>query len=219
MRHFLDEWTSGRSATPSTRASSEASDDDYEALRREAEQRVDQLQGFYRHAAIYVLVNTGLVAIDLMTSPGLLWAFWPILGWGIKLGAHAIRTFGGDAGPFASWRERKVQEYVIRKQLQRGDVDLDGFEDARTGAASRLDREAAGAMLDPESFRRLIKRIENLEAIVTQTDGADDDLDALDAEWEADRDGELDVASDDVSTRETSSDDPPRRTRPDAVSN
>jgi hypothetical protein len=40
---------------------------------RRAAQRVAQLRGFYIHAAIFVLVNLLLLAINLLTTPGILW--------------------------------------------------------------------------------------------------------------------------------------------------
>ncbi|MBA3811320.1 MAG: 2TM domain-containing protein [Caulobacteraceae bacterium] len=81
--------------TPPTR------DDD---LRREAERRADAKLGFRTHALVYVLVNAGLAALNLLTSPGYLWFVWPLFGWGIGLAAHgfAVYASGGDR------RERAV---------------------------------------------------------------------------------------------------------------
>jgi hypothetical protein len=53
--------------------------DEQERYQR-ARQRVQQIKGFYTHLIIYVMVNTGLVLIDLLTSPGNFWFYWPLLG-------------------------------------------------------------------------------------------------------------------------------------------
>jgi hypothetical protein len=53
-----------------------------EDLRRRAERRVNARRGLVIHAALYLVVNLGLVAINLATTPGRLWFFWPAFGWG-----------------------------------------------------------------------------------------------------------------------------------------
>ena len=52
----------------------------------------------------YVGVNLLLPAIDLADDSGNWWFFWPLLGWGIGLAAHAATTFGG------AWEERKARQ-------------------------------------------------------------------------------------------------------------
>jgi hypothetical protein len=75
-----------------------------------AKRRVGQIKSFYIHATIYVLVNFLLVAVNLVTSRGKIWFFWPLLGWGIGLAAHGLSVigFGGLWGP--KWQARKIQE-------------------------------------------------------------------------------------------------------------
>jgi hypothetical protein len=60
-------------------------DDD---LRRMAVRRAEAKLGFRSHVIAYAVVNAGLLAINLMTSPGYIWALWPMFGWGIGLVAH-----------------------------------------------------------------------------------------------------------------------------------
>ncbi len=73
--------------------------------REQAQERIDELRGFYAHLASYIAVNIFLVFIDIM-SGGPWWVQWPILGWGIGLVIHAAIVFwtGSD------WEERKMQE-------------------------------------------------------------------------------------------------------------
>ena len=85
--------------------------DDYEAdLRRRAERRADAKLSFRGNLLAYVLVNAGLVAINLITSPGYFWAIWPILGWGLGLIAHGVTVYydGGDM------RERAIEAEINR---------------------------------------------------------------------------------------------------------
>jgi hypothetical protein len=83
-----------------------------DARYRQARQRVLQLKGFYSHLASFVVVNAGLVAINLLFTPGNLWFLWPLLGWGIGLLSHAAGVFR----PFRifprGWEERKIREYM-----------------------------------------------------------------------------------------------------------
>ena len=83
-------------------------------LRRRAERRVRARIGFRYHAVAYVLVNSGLAAVNLMTSPQVLWFFWPVFGWGIGLAAHGLSVYGHDV----AGHERAVQAEMER--MRRG---------------------------------------------------------------------------------------------------
>ncbi len=56
--------------------------------------RAEAKFGFYKHLAVYLAVNTLLIVINLLTSPGSYWAIWPLLGWGIAIVIHAVSVFG-----------------------------------------------------------------------------------------------------------------------------
>lgn len=56
--------------------------------------RVRKIKGFYIHLAQYVVVISVLTVINLVTHPSKWWFFWPALGWGIGILAHAAATFG-----------------------------------------------------------------------------------------------------------------------------
>jgi hypothetical protein len=86
------------------------------SLRRLAERRVSARYGFYRHAMIYVMVNAGLAAVNLITSPGYLWFLWALCGWGVGLAAHGLAVFasGGAA------RENAVTAEIERLRSRRG---------------------------------------------------------------------------------------------------
>jgi len=104
-------------------------------------------QALYAHAGTYVLVNGGLLVVNLFTSPHYLWVVWSLFGWGIGLGSHAIGVVSGAAGrpgvcgaspvptlpskqaPWvhassahagASWRrDRKAQSRMPRQRVRR----------------------------------------------------------------------------------------------------
>ena len=65
-----------------------------------ARARVKAIKGFYIHATIFVVVNVALFAINVLVG-GVWWFYWPLLGWGIGLGVHALAVFGfGGGGPW-----------------------------------------------------------------------------------------------------------------------
>lgn len=76
-----------------------------------ARKRVEALKGFYTHAAVYVLVNTGLFVINLLAG-GSWWFFWPLIGWGIGLAVHALNVFGSGNMLGRDWEERKTREFM-----------------------------------------------------------------------------------------------------------
>ena len=83
-------------------------------LRRRAERRVAAKAGFHTHAMVFVLVNAGLLGVNLLTSPHYLWVGWPIFGWGIGLAAHGFSVYGSRP----RWREDAIAREMER--LRRG---------------------------------------------------------------------------------------------------
>ena len=62
-------------------------------LRRLATRRADMKLGFRSHVFAYAIVNAGLAAINLLTSPEYWWFVWPLIGWGIGLAAHGAAVY------------------------------------------------------------------------------------------------------------------------------
>ena len=89
--------------------------DDVE-LRRLATRRADMKLAFRSHLIAYVIVNAGLVAINLITSSGYFWAIWPIIGWGIGLAAHAVTVYMDGEGT----RDRLIQQELEKLRKTRG---------------------------------------------------------------------------------------------------
>jgi hypothetical protein len=63
-----------------------------------------------------VLVNAGLVAINLITSADYFWAIWPMLGWGIGLAAHGATVYMDGEG----MRDRLIEEELQKLRRTRG---------------------------------------------------------------------------------------------------
>jgi hypothetical protein len=82
-----------------------------EAYRR-AKRRVAVKMAFYIHLAAYVSVNFLLLVINLATSTHYLWFKWPLIGWGIGLGVHALVTY-------ALPKRSTFTERMIQKELER----------------------------------------------------------------------------------------------------
>jgi hypothetical protein len=83
-------------------------------LMEAAKRRATELQGFFIHVIVYVVINGGLFAINAITrgAEGTWWFYWPLMGWGIGLLIHAAVIY---IGVFSEdWRDRKAREIVER---------------------------------------------------------------------------------------------------------
>ena len=81
----------------------------YEAERYErARKRVKELRSFYGSLTSYLSVNLLLFLINLVSSPGRWWFYWPLFFWGIGILFQAwhvfMPRFDGD------WEERRIQQ-------------------------------------------------------------------------------------------------------------
>ncbi len=78
----------------------------------EAKERIQELRGFYSHLLVFVLINIFLVTVNLLTSWGDWWFYWPLLGWGVGVAAHGAWVFWGRGLWGKNWEERKIQELM-----------------------------------------------------------------------------------------------------------
>ncbi|WP_292009895.1 2TM domain-containing protein [Chryseobacterium sp.] len=79
---------------------------------QKAAKRVKDIKGFYGNLTSYCLVIPFLLVLNLLTAPDHLWFFWPMLGWGIGIVAHAINVFGIGK----EWEEKKIQELMDKEK-------------------------------------------------------------------------------------------------------
>ena len=81
-----------------------------------ARKRVEEIKGVYIHLGVFVIVNLGLFAINMLTNPDYLWFYWPLLGWGVGVVLHLFSFLmeGKLLGP--EWEDKKVHELLERDQ-------------------------------------------------------------------------------------------------------
>lgn len=82
---------------------------------REAMKFVEGLKGFYGHLISYVLVIGGLFVINYLSNPDYIWAWWPMLGWGLGLMSHAINLFQPFKLFGPEWERHQVEKRLGRK--------------------------------------------------------------------------------------------------------
>lgn len=59
----------------------------------DATRQVERKIGFLIHLGVYLLVNSGLIALNLLHPQHRFWAAAPLLGWGIGLLFHGLKVF------------------------------------------------------------------------------------------------------------------------------
>ena len=89
---------------------------EHDAAVERATKRVKELRDFYVHLAVYVVVNAGLVLLDLVQGDGLQWAQWVIFGWGIGLAAHWVSVFVFESKSASRWEARKPAEFTEEEE-------------------------------------------------------------------------------------------------------
>jgi hypothetical protein len=78
-------------------------------LRERAVRHLKKRRDFRGHLLIYVLVNTFLVVIWAVTTPGgFFWPIFPLVGWGIGVAANAWDVFVSE----------DITEDAIRREME-----------------------------------------------------------------------------------------------------
>ncbi|KQW97362.1 2TM domain-containing protein [Flavobacterium sp. Root420] len=88
----------------------------------QAQKKVEEIKKFYQHLTVYVLCNPIVIAVNLMTSPGYLYFWWCLLGWGIPIVLHGLKAF--DCFPFFNkeWEEQKIKEIIDREEKSKKQI-------------------------------------------------------------------------------------------------
>lgn len=84
-----------------------------------AQKRVEDIKGFYGHLTSFVVVNIGLITLNLATSPQHLWFLYPFIGWGVGLAAHGMSVFNYMPFLNSNWEERKIRELMDKERNNR----------------------------------------------------------------------------------------------------
>lgn len=82
---------------------------------RNAIESVRDLKAFYTHLIIYLIMVPTFFVIDLMSSPQLQWAWWPIMGWGIGVFFHGLNAFEVFNLFGAEWERKQIEKRLGRK--------------------------------------------------------------------------------------------------------
>jgi hypothetical protein len=88
----------------------------------QAQKKVEEIKKFYQHLTVYVLCNPIVIVVNLMTSPGYLYFWWCLLGWGIPIVLHGLKAF--DCFPFFNkeWEEQKIKEIIDREEKSKKQI-------------------------------------------------------------------------------------------------
>lgn len=84
---------------------------------QQVEKRIKELKGFYNHLFSFIFINAGLIALNVFQNyyyeHSIWWVQWSLMGWGIGLASHALRTFR-IINPVLgkNWEERKRKELM-----------------------------------------------------------------------------------------------------------
>ena len=81
-----------------------------------AKKEVDKIKGFYGNLVSYIVVNIGLLILNLVTSPDHLWFFWPLLGWGVGVFFHGMKVFNYMPFLGKDWEEQKIKEFIEKEK-------------------------------------------------------------------------------------------------------
>lgn len=81
----------------------------------QAQEKVKNIRKFYEHLTVFLLCNPIVIVVNLMTSPGYLYFWYSLLGWGVAIVLHGLKAF--DRFPFFSkeWEKRKIDE-ILEKE-------------------------------------------------------------------------------------------------------
>ncbi len=84
-----------------------------------AKKKVEEIKNFYTHLTVYVLCNSIVIVVNLMTSPGFLYFIFSLLGWGIAIVLHGLKAF--DYTPFFNkeWEDQKIKEFIDKEKPQK----------------------------------------------------------------------------------------------------
>ncbi|MGL5275468.1 2TM domain-containing protein [Myroides sp.] len=78
----------------------------------EAKKNVEKFKRFYAHLTSYIMVNSFLIVINMITDSTFPWALIPLFAWGIGLAADAMKTYNYNLFLGKDWEDKKIREYM-----------------------------------------------------------------------------------------------------------
>ncbi len=84
------------------------SEEDYKKARK----KVKAKKGFYSHLTAYLIVNSFLFLMNILTDPSDPWFQYPLLAWGVSLAFHYVGVFGIPGVNYndSDWEEREIEK-------------------------------------------------------------------------------------------------------------
>ena len=77
--------------------------------------QVRKLRGLYSHFISYVVVMSGVAAINLILMPRVIWFIYPLLGWGVGIISHAASVLNVLPWFGPEWERRQDEKRLGRK--------------------------------------------------------------------------------------------------------
>ena len=133
------------------RRNSEGSADRAAAREQRSAKSSEGEAAFRSHLTIYLVVGLFLLTLNLLTSPGELWFYWPLFFWGWALVFHAVGTYGAEA----PWRALAAVRSIVP-----------GLGSTVLSPATR--RAPRSAPFAAAAFASVHERIEGLKEITRQ---------------------------------------------------
>lgn len=76
---------------------------------------VRDLKGFYSHLISYIVVVGFLFIVNYLTSPGYIWAWWTLIGWGLGVLSHGLSVFETFNLFGSNWEKKQIEKRLGRK--------------------------------------------------------------------------------------------------------
>ena len=124
-----------------------------------AKKTVKKKSEFFKHLGSYFIMSGFFIVLNIITSPGVFWAIFPILGWGLGVMFHALSVWG------LPFRGKYWEERAILREMERLEY-LDSYSRSQRKAlpaekTDELDLNESIPMNDElrlEEFRELRKK-------------------------------------------------------------
>lgn len=86
------------------------SDDEKEAIAY-----VKEIKGFYSDLISFLVIVPALFILNYFITPGYIWAWWVLFGWGIGLTTHALTVFEVFSLFSPDWEKKQIEKRLGRK--------------------------------------------------------------------------------------------------------
>lgn len=96
---------------------------DVDAIREEFIRK--RRKGFFDHLTSYLVINSFLVILDLVTGNGINWAYFPLLGWGLGVFFDGMSKLRYDEEEFQKYYKKQIRKKKTNNLSQLFDAGVD----------------------------------------------------------------------------------------------